>query len=86
MLNVFNTTDSDLAVYLTSEGYVLLRTDISDSGTVFTFSDDAKLIADAYYDGVAVSAKRFLFSLHKLGVLRRELTNGNTGIFCSQGN
>lgn len=78
MQSVFQTTDSDLAVYLCAEGNVLLGTVATEGRTVFLFPTEAALSADAYYNGASVSAKRFLYSLKKLGVLRRALNSGDS--------
>jgi hypothetical protein len=78
MQRIFQTTDSDLAVYLWAQGYALLGTSSIQGRIVFAFPADADLSADAYYNGAAVSAKKFLYTLHKLGLLGRVFNSGDS--------
>jgi hypothetical protein len=63
---VFQTTDIDVAAYLHARAYLLLRIDQLGNASVFTFSADAALGAEAFYQGASVSAKLLLHAARRL--------------------
>ncbi len=67
---VFQTADVDAAAYLHARAYPLLRIDRVRDVPVFTFSSEAALGAEAFYQGATVSAKLLLHAARRLEYLR----------------
>jgi hypothetical protein len=63
---IFQTTDIDVAAYLNARAYPLLRIDQFGNASVFTFSAEAALGAEAFYQGASVSAKVLLHAARRL--------------------
>jgi len=72
----FNTTDFDVATYLYSRGYPLVRIDKLGEIPMFTFPSEAFLSAEAFYQGATVMAKSILQAARELDYMRTNRTYG----------
>jgi hypothetical protein len=70
MESIFQTTDSDLAAYLFARAYPPVKTKDVNGKTLFIFSQDAGLSAEAFHYGASISAKRLLHALRELEGLK----------------
>jgi hypothetical protein len=74
---LFATTDVDLAAYLYTRAYPLVRTAVLGESVVFAFPSEAALSAEAFYQGAAISAKNVLHAARELDYLKRKGMNEN---------
>jgi hypothetical protein len=74
---LFATTDVDLAAYLYTRAYPVVRTAVIGESVVFAFPSEAALSAEAFYQGAAVSAKNVLHAARELDYLKRKGMNEN---------
>jgi len=72
----FQTTDFDVATYLHSRAYPLLRIDKAGEIPLFTFPSEASLSAEAFYQGATVIAKSILQAARELDYMRTNRTYG----------
>jgi|HubBroStandDraft_4_1064222.scaffolds.fasta_scaffold939674_1 hypothetical protein len=66
----FQTIDTDVAAYLYSRAYELLRTDQAGESLIFTFPAEAALGAEAFYQGATACAKSLLYAARQLEKMR----------------
>ena len=71
----FQTTDIDVAIYLHARAYPLIRIDILREMPIFTFSSEAALGAEAFYQGATVSAKLLLHAARQVEYMRNNKIN-----------
>jgi hypothetical protein len=74
----FQTHDYDLAAYLFARAYPPVKTRDVTGKTLFIFSQDAELSAEAFYYGASISAKRLLHALRELEGLKEGRENDCT--------
>jgi hypothetical protein len=63
---MFQTNDHDLAAYLFARAYPPVKTKDLNGKTLFIFSQEAELSAEAFCYGASISAKRLLHALRQL--------------------
>jgi hypothetical protein len=74
-LTIFQTADVNVAAYLRARAHSLLRVDWIEDTAIFTFSSEAALSADAFYQGATVCAKSLLYAARQLEQLRNNKIN-----------